>query len=309
MEERIAGSILECIGRTPLVRIRGTEEGGAEVLAKPEGMNPGGSSKDRAALSMVEAAEASGALRPGGTIVEPTSGNSGIGLAMVAAVKKYRLVLTMPATMSVERQQALAAYGAEVVLTPGTAGMAGAIARAKEIAEKEPGAWMPGQFDNPANPEAHYRTTAEEILKDCGGRVDAFVAGVGTGGTISGVGRRLKEAAPGVKVVAVEPEESAVLSGKNPGSHRLQGIGAGFVPSIFDWNVVDRIFTVGAEAAGRTTLWLAREHGILAGISSGAAAYAAMTMAQWEGYEGKRIVALFPDTGSRYLSGWPFRRG
>ena len=309
MEERIAGNILECIGGTPLVRIRGTEEGGAEVLAKPEGMNPGGSSKDRAALSMVEAAEASGALRPGGTIVEPTSGNSGIGLAMMAAVKKYRLVLTMPASMSVERQQALAAYGAEVVLTPGTAGMAGAIARAKEIAEKESGAWMPGQFDNPANLEAHYRTTAEEILRDCGGRVDAFVAGVGTGGTVSGVGRRLKEAVEGVRIIAVEPEESAVLSGGNPGSHRLQGIGAGFVPSIFDWSVVDRIFTVGAESAGQTTLWLAREHGILAGISSGAAAYAAMTMAQWEAYEGKRIVVLLPDTGLRYLSGWPFGRG
>lgn len=305
---RIAESVLEAVGRTPLVRVRDAGEGGAEVLAKWEGLNPGGSGKDRAALAMVEGAEARGELRPGGTIVEATSGGMGAALAMVAAAKKYGMVAVMPSTARLEGQEVLAAYGARVVLTPGGEGLAGAVAKAREIAAGEPGAWLAGQFENPDNAAGHYRTTAEEILEDCGGRLDAFVAGVGSGGTASGVGRRLKEAVAGVRVIAVEPETSAVLSGGNAGTHKMTGMGAGFVPGNFDWGVVDRIFPVRTEEAGEAALWLAREHGMLTGLAGGAAAYAALAMARWEGYEGKRIVVLVPDAGQRHLAGWPFGR-
>ncbi len=305
---RIYDNVLGTVGRTPLIRLgRINRCGAAEVLVKFEAVNPGGSTKDRAALAMVEGAEARGELRPGGLIVEPTSGNTGIGLAMVAAVRGYRLTLTMPETMSIERRRLLAAYGAKVVLTPGADGMAGAIARAEEIAAAEPGgAWIPRQFDNPDNALAHERTTAEEILEDTGGRVDAFVAGVGTGGTLTGCGRRLKQACPGIRIVAVEPAESAVLSGGNAGPHKIQGIGAGFVPKVLDWSVVDRVCPVESWKAGEAACEAARQEGLLIGISGGAALAVALEMSCWPEMAGKRIVALLPDSGSRYLSGWPF---
>ena len=305
---RIYDNVLGAVGRTPLIRLgRINRCGAAEVLVKFEAVNPGGSTKDRAALSMVEGAEARGELRPGGLIVEPTSGNTGIGLAMVAAVRGYRLTLTMPDTMSEERRRLLAAYGAKVVLTPGAEGMAGAIAKAEEIAAAEPGgAWIPRQFDNPDNALAHERTTAEEILEDTDGALDAFVAGVGTGGTLSGCGRRLKQACPNVRIVAVEPAESAVLSGGNAGPHKIQGIGAGFVPKVLDWSVVDRVCPVESWKAGEVAREAARQEGLLIGISGGAALAVALEMSCWPEMAGKRIVALLPDTGSRYLSGWPF---
>lgn len=303
--ERIATSVLELIGRTPLVELQrlGRETGAAaRIVAKVESFNPAGSVKDRVALAMVEAAEARGELRPGATIIEPTSGNTGVGLALVSALKGYRLILTMPETMSLERRRLVAAYGAHVELTPGSEGMAGAIARARALHEETPGSVILQQFENPANPEQHYRTTGDEIWHDTAGRVDLFVAGVGTGGTVSGTGRRLRELNPAVQIVGVEPASSPVLSGGRAGAHRIQGIGAGFVPANFDRQVVDRIITVPDEQAIATARLLARREGLLAGISSGAAAWAALQLAREESLRGKTIVVLLPDTGERYLS-------
>jgi cysteine synthase A len=297
-----AHSMLELIGRTPVVRLRRiVSPGMATVWAKLERHNPGGSIKDRIGLAMIEAAEKDGRLKPGGVIVEPTSGNTGIGLAMVAAFKGYRLILTMPETMSLERRTLLAAYGAEIVLTPGEQGMKGAIAKAQELVGENHGAFMPQQFQNPANPEAHRQTTAAEILAQVPGPVDAFVSGVGTGGTITGVGQGLKAQEANVWVVAVEPAASPVLSGGQPGSHKIQGIGAGFVPDVMDLSVVDEIITVTNEEAARTARQLARQEGLLVGISSGAAAYAALQVAERLG-AGKTVVVVLPDTGERYLS-------
>ena len=306
MAEKIYADILEKIGRTPLVRISKLNRGNAEVLVKVESFNPAGSVKDRIAIGMIEAAEKAGKIAPGALIIEPTSGNTGIGLALVAAVKGYRLILTMPDTMSIERRKLLAAYGAELVLTEGALGMKGAIAKAEERAETHPGSFIPQQFDNPANPEYHKQTTAEEIWQDAGGRVDAFVAGVGTGGTLTGVGEVLKARNPDVKLIAVEPSDSPVLSGGRPGPHKIQGIGAGFVPSVLDTQIIDEIFPVGAEDAGDTARAAAKREGLLVGISSGAALFAALELSRRPEYAGKRIIALLPDTGERYLSGWLF---
>lgn len=306
MAEKIYADILEKIGRTPLVRISKLNRGNAEVLVKVESFNPAGSVKDRIAIGMIEAAEKAGKIAPGALIIEPTSGNTGIGLALVAAVKGYRLILTMPDTMSIERRKLLAAYGAELVLTEGALGMKGAIAKAEELAETHPGSFIPQQFDNPANPEYHKQTTAEEIWQDAGGRVDAFVAGVGTGGTLTGVGEVLKARNPDVKLIAVEPSDSPVLSGGRPGPHKIQGIGAGFVPSVLDTQIIDEIFPVGAEEAGDTARAAAKREGLLVGISSGAALFAALELSRRPEYAGKRIIALLPDTGERYLSGWLF---
>lgn len=303
--EKIANSALDLVGNTPLVELsRLVREAGAvaRVVAKVELFNPAGSVKDRIALAMVEEAEARGTLRPGATIIEPTSGNTGVGLALVSALKGYKLILTMPETMSVERQRLVAAYGAQVVLTPGAEGMKGAIARAEALLAEIPGSVMLQQFENPANPERHYRTTAEEIWRDTDGTADLFVAGVGTGGTVSGTGRRLKELNPGMEVVAVEPAASPVLSGGAPGPHRIQGIGAGFVPRNYAAAVVDRVIPVGDDEAIGTARLLAAHEGLLVGISSGAAAYAALQLAKREENRGKTIVVLLPDTGERYLS-------
>ena len=306
MAEKIYADILEKIGRTPLVRISKLNRGNAEVLVKVESFNPAGSVKDRIAIGMIEAAEKAGKIAPGALIIEPTSGNTGIGLALVAAVKGYRLILTMPDTMSIERRKLLAAYGAELVLTEGALGMKGAIAKAEELAQTHPGSFIPQQFDNPANPEYHKQTTAEEIWQDAGGRVDVFVAGVGTGGTLTGVGEVLKARNPDVKLIAVEPSDSPVLSGGRPGPHKIQGIGAGFVPSVLDTQIIDEIFPVGAEDAGDTVRAAAKREGLLVGISSGAALFAALELSRRPEYAGKRIIALLPDTGERYLSGWLF---
>jgi cysteine synthase A len=296
-----ADSILELVGGTPLVRLRRMPgEGSAAVQAKLEAFNPMSSVKDRIALAMIEAAEREGKLGPGSVVVEPTSGNTGIGLAMVAAVKEYRLVLAMPDTMSLERRKLLAAFGAELVLTPGSDGMKGAVEKARELASAN-GWFMPQQFANPANPDIHARTTAEEVLDATGGDLHAFVAGVGTGGTVTGVGRVLRERKPGASVVAVEPAASPVLSGGKPGPHKIQGIGAGFVPEVLDRSVIDEVVTVSNEDAAATARRLAREEGILAGISSGAAVFAALEVARRLG-EGKTVVTVLPDTGERYLS-------
>lgn len=303
--EKIAHSTLELIGRTPLVELsRLAREAGAvaRVVAKVESFNPAGSVKDRVALAMVEQAEARGEIRPGDTIIEPTSGNTGVGLALVSALKGYRLILTMPETMSIERRRLVAAYGAQVVLTPGAEGMTGAIDRARELREEIPGSVILQQFENPDNPQQHYRTTGDEIWRDTDGRVDLFVAGVGTGGTVSGTGRRLKELNPDVEIVAVEPTSSPVLSGGAPGSHKIQGIGAGFVPGNYDAQVVDRVVPVSDEEAIGMARLLASHEGLLAGISSGAAARVALQLAKREEYRGKTIVVLLPDTGERYLS-------
>lgn len=303
--KKIANSALDLVGNTPLVELSrlGREAGAvARVVAKVELFNPAGSVKDRIALAMVEEAEARGTIRPGATIIEPTSGNTGVGLALVSALKGYKLILTMPETMSVERQRLVAAYGAQVVLTPGAEGMKGAIARAEALLAEIPGSVMLQQFENPANPERHYRSTAEEIWRDTDGTADLFVAGVGTGGTVSGTGRRLKELNPGMEIVAVEPAASPVLSGGAPGPHRIQGIGAGFVPRNYDAAVVDRVIPVGDDEAIGTARLLAAHEGLLVGISSGAAAYAALQLAKREENRGKTIVVLLPDTGERYLS-------
>ena len=301
-EPGIAASVIDLIGNTPLVRLnRICPAGSAEIVAKLESSNPGGSVKDRIALSMVEDAERTGALKPGATIVEPTSGNTGIGLAVVAAVKGYDLILTMPDDMSAERRKLLQRYGAQIVLTPAIEGMTGAVFAAEELAAKNPSYFMPQQFNNPANPEAHRRTTATEILRDTDGELDAFVAGVGTGGTITGVGEVLKEKLPDVLIVAVEPTRSPVLAGGKPGLHAIQGIGASFVPSVLNREVYNELIAVKDAEAIESTKQLSRTEGILAGISSGANVFAALQVAQRLG-EGKRVVTILPDTGERYLS-------
>ncbi len=302
----VAKNILEKIGNTPLVKIGKLNKGKAEVLAKVEYFNPGGSVKDRVGLAMIEDAEKRGVLKPGALIVEPTSGNTGIGLALAAAVKGYKLILTMPDTMSIERRKLLAAYGAQLVLTDGALGMKGAIAKAEELLKENPGSFMPQQFENPSNPACHRATTAEEIWRDTDGKVDVFVAGVGTGGTITGVAELLKKRNPKVEIVAVEPSDSAVLSGDAPGPHKLQGIGAGFIPKIMNMALLDRIVKVKAEDAGDTARQAARQEGLLIGISSGAALFAALELSQQASYKGKRIVVLLPDSGERYLSSWLF---
>ena len=303
---RIASNAAELIGHTPLVRINRLNRGGAEILVKVESANPGGSVKDRVGLAMVVDAEKRGVLKPGGLIIEPTSGNTGIGLALAAAVKGYRLILTMPETMSVERRRLLAAYGAEVVLTDGTLGMKGAIDKAKEICAANPGSFIPQQFENPANPAVHYATTGPEIWTDTLGKIDAFVAGVGTGGTLTGVGSFLKERNREIKLVAVEPDASAVLSGKAPGPHKLQGIGAGFIPAVLDRKLIDEVVPVSAEDAGETARNCAKTEGLLIGISSGAALSVALKMSEKPEWKGKTIVVLLPDSGERYLSTWLF---
>lgn len=307
---RIASSVEELIGHTPLVELRAFEKKHdleARVVAKLERQNPAGSVKDRAALYMIRQAEQDGRLKPGGTIVEPTSGNTGIGLAAIGIPRGYRVILTMPETMSAERRALLSAYGAKLVLTEGSRGMSGAIEKARELVDTIPGAFMPGQFDNPANAEAHRQTTGPEIWEDTDGQVDIFVAGVGTGGTLTGVGEYLKQQNPDVRIVAVEPESSAVLSGKKAGPHLLQGIGAGFVPSLLNMNIYDEIIPVKGEDAFSTCRELASGVGILAGISSGAAVWAAGVLAARPENKGKLIVTLLPDTGERYLSTPVFR--
>ena len=302
----IANNILDKIGGTPLVRINKLNQGGAEVIVKVESFNPGSSVKDRIAFAMIEAAEKEGKLKPGALIIEPTSGNTGVGLAFVAAVKGYHLILTMPDTMSIERRKLAAAYGAEIVLTEGAQGMKGAIAKALELQQQNPGSFIPQQFENPANPAYHKAHTGPEIWTDADGKVDAFVAGVGTGGTLTGVGEYLKEKNPAVKIYAVEPDTSPVLSGGKPGPHKIQGIGAGFVPKVLNSNIITEVITVSAENAGKTARAAAAQEGLLVGISSGAALYAALELAKRPEFAGKRIVALLPDTGERYLSTWLF---
>ncbi len=304
--EKIAANVLELIGNTPLVRINRLNRGGAEILAKLEMFNPMSSVKDRVGAAMIADAECHQGLRPGGLIIEPTSGNTGIGLAMTAAVKGYRLILTMPETMSIERRKLLQALGAEIVLTPGDEGMTGAIRRAEELQRENPGSIIPGQFDNPANPACHRATTAEEIWRDTGGRVDVFVATVGTGGTLTGVAAGLKERNPALYAVAVEPDESPVLSGGPAGAHRIQGIGAGFVPKVLDLDLIDEIVRIDSDTAGETAREAARKEGLLVGISSGAALAAAFRLSEREEFRGKRMVVLLPDSGERYLSTWLF---
>jgi cysteine synthase A len=300
---KIFKDIAETIGKTPLVRINKIAQGClAEVVGKLEFFNPLGSVKERIALAMIEAAEKEGALTPDSVLIEPTSGNTGIGLALVCALRGYRLILTMPETMSLERRKLLRLMGAELVLTPGSQGMKGAISKASELAEQMPASFIPQQFKNPANPDIHRRTTAEEIWQDTEGRADILVAGVGTGGTITGVGEVLKFRKPAFRVVAVEPRDSPVLSGGTPGPHKIQGIGAGFVPEILNREILDEIITVGNEEALETTRRLAREEGIVCGISSGAALWAALEVARRNENRGKLIVVIFPDTGERYLS-------
>lgn len=303
--ERIMKSAIELIGNTPLVELGQLEkdiDAKARVVAKIEAFNPGGSVKDRVALAMIEQAERDGLLHEGSVIVEPTSGNTGIGLALVSALKGYRLILTMPETMSIERRRLVAAYGAEVVLTPGSEGMKGAIAKAKLIQSELKDAVILGQFENKANPNKHYATTAEEIWKDTDGHVDVFVAGVGTGGTVSGVGKKLKEYNPNIKVIAVEPVASPMLSQGKAGPHKIQGIGAGFVPDNYNAAVVDEVITVADDEAIATARLLALKEGLLVGISSGAAAFVALQLAKRDDLKGKTIAVLLPDTGERYLS-------
>lgn len=304
----IYNSITELIGKTPTVSLKTfTANRGikSNIVAKVEFFNPGGSVKDRIALAMIEDAEKKGILKQGGTIIEPTSGNTGVGLSLVGAVKGYKVILTMPDTMSIERRKLAAAYGTEIVLTPGANGMKGAIAKAEELRDSIPGAVILQQFNNPSNPEKHYATTGPELIADAreaGITIDAFVAGVGTGGTLSGTGKAIKEVFPNAKVIAVEPASSAVLSGNPSGPHKIQGIGAGFVPNNFDRNVVDEILPVQNEDAFETARALAKEEGLLVGISSGAAAYAASLVASRPEFAGKNVFVLLPDTGERYLS-------
>jgi cysteine synthase len=303
----IAPDVTKLIGKTPLVRLSRLCAGlKADVVAKLESFNPASSVKDRIALSMIEAAERSGRIRSDTVLLEPTSGNTGVGLAMVAASRGYHLVLTMPDSMSIERCKLLAAFGAQLVLTPEAEGMPGAIKRAQDMAASSTRYLLLQQFENPANPEVHRRTTAEEIWQDTGGDIDLFVAGVGTGGTISGVAQVLKTRNPALRVVAVEPVESAVLSGGRPGQHDIQGIGAGFVPAVLDWQVIDEVMQVRTEDAGRMARRLAREEGVLAGISSGAALHVALEIAKRPESFAKRIVVVLPDSGERYLSTWLF---
>ncbi len=302
---KIAENLTQLVGNTPLLKLSnfGKAEGAAaNLVVKLESYNPLGSVKDRIALSMVEDAEQKGLLSEGSVLIEPTSGNTGIGLAFVSAIKKYRLILTMPETMSIERRNLLKALGAELVLTPGSEGMKGSIAKAKELQSEIPNSVILQQFENQANPQIHYDTTGEEVWRDTDGKVDIFVSGVGTGGTVSGAGRRLKELNPAIEVVAVEPTDSPVLSGGNPGPHKIQGIGAGFIPGTYDASAVDRVFTVSNDDAIRTSRKLAKIEGLLVGISSGAAAYAALQLAKEPENAGKTIVAILPDTGERYFS-------
>lgn len=300
---RIVEDITGLVGNTPLVRLNRITAGlSADVLAKLECFNPGGSVKDRVGLAMIRAAERDGLLSDGAVIIEPTSGNTGIALALVAAAKGYRLVLTMPETMSIERRKLLAAYGAEIVLTPGAEGMKGAIRRAEELAAQTPHSFVPQQFKNPANPETHRRTTAEEIWNDTDGKVDILVSGVGTGGTITGISEVLKQRRPEIRTIAVEPADSPVLSGGGPGPHKIQGIGAGFVPDVLNREIIDEIVRVTTDQAFAAARRLAREEGILAGISSGAAAHAALAAAARPENRGKTVVVVLPDTGERYLS-------
>ncbi len=302
---RIANSITELIGASPLVtlnKLRKETNAGAKVIAKIESFNPGGSVKDRIALAMIEDAEAKGLLKPEATIIEPTSGNTGVGLALVAAVKGYHLILTMPDTMSIERRRLVSAYGAEIVLTPGAEGMKGAIAKANELKSSISGSIILQQFENKSNPIRHYNSTANEIWNDTEGNVDIFVAGVGTGGTLCGVGRKLKELNPSIEIIAVEPASSPVLSGWKPGTHKIQGIGAGFIPANFDASVVDSIMTITDKEAIATARMLASKEGLLVGISSGAAAFAALQLAKLPENKDKNIIVLLPDTGERYLS-------
>ena len=301
----IAKSLTELIGKTPLLELgKFSQQKGIEtpIVAKIEYFNPGGSVKDRIALAMIEDAEKNGTLKPGATIIEPTSGNTGVGLALVSAVKGYHLILTMPETMSVERRNLVKAYGAEVVLTPGTEGMKGAIRKAEELRDNTPGAIILQQFENKANPAKHYATTGPEIWEQTEGKVDIFVAGVGTGGTVSGIGKALKEKNPDVRIIAVEPKTSPVLNGGHSGPHKIQGIGAGFIPATYNGDVVDEVYDVDNDDAIRTGRELAQQEGLLVGISSGAAAYAASQIALRPENKGKRIVVLLPDTGERYLS-------
>ena len=302
---KIATKLTDLIGHTPLLELSkysANKSLQTPIIAKVEFFNPGGSVKDRIALSMIEDAEKTGRIKPGATIIEPTSGNTGVGLALVAAVKGYRLILTMPETMSVERRNLVKAYGAKVVLTDGKAGMPGAIKKAEELRDNTPGAVILQQFENPANPQRHYETTGPEIWQDTDGAIDIFVGGVGTGGTISGVGRYLKEQNPKTKVVAVEPATSPVLNGGTSGPHKIQGIGAGFVPKTYDASVIDEVIDVENDAAFLTSRQLAQQEGLLVGISSGAAVYAATLLAQRPENKEKKIVVLLPDTGERYLS-------
>ena len=302
---RIARQLTDLVGNTPLLELSNFNASKglkAQVIGKLEYFNPAGSVKDRIALAMIEDAEAKGLLKPGATIIEPTSGNTGVGLAFVSASKGYKLILTMPDTMSAERRNLLKALGSRLVLTPGAEGMKGAIAKAEELRDATPGSIILQQFENPANPAVHIRTTAEEIWRDTDGKVDLFVAGVGTGGTVSGVGAGLKAHNPNIQIVAVEPSDSPVLSGGKPGPHKIQGIGAGFIPKTYNGEVVDKILRVTNDDAIRTSRELAEKEGLLVGISSGAAVYAAVELAKLPENEGKTIVALLPDTGERYLS-------
>ena len=302
---KIFSSLTELIGNTPLMYLNNIASNHgvqANLIAKIEFFNPGGSVKDRVALSMIEDAEKSGKLKPGAVIIEPTSGNTGVGLAWIASVKGYKTILTMPETMSVERQNLLKAMGAQLVLTPGSEGMSGAIKKAEELRDSIPGSVILQQFENPANPLAHVHTTAEEIWKDTDGKVDVFIAGVGTGGTLSGVGRGLKAHRSDIEIVAMEPDSSAVLSGDKPGMHKIQGIGAGFVPATYDAEVVDRVMRVTDDDAIRMGRELSLKEGLLVGISSGAAVHAAVTLGRMPEYKDKNIVVLLPDTGERYLS-------
>lgn len=304
---KIAEQITDLIGNTPLLKIHSlSEETGNEIIVKLESFNPLSSVKDRVALGMIEDAERRGLLEPGSLIIEPTSGNTGVGLAYIAASRGYRLIITMPESMSIERRNILKALGAQLILTPASGGMRSAIAEAERIHQENPGSFMPQQFRNPANPQIHRETTALEILRDTDGKLDYFVSGIGTGGTITGNGEILKERIPGVRIIAVEPEGSPVLSGSGPGPHKIQGIGAGFIPEILNTEVYDEIITIGSEEAAAMTRYAAKKEGVLVGISSGAALQAAYTIAKRNPGAGKRILALLPDTGERYLSTWIF---
>lgn len=305
---RIFEDITKTVGNTPLVRINKLTKGvDATILAKLEFFNPLSSVKDRIGVAMIETAEKQGTLKKGAVIIEPTSGNTGIALAFVAAAKGYKLILTMPDTMSVERRQLLKILGAEIVLTEGAKGMRGAVEKAEELVKATPNSFMPQQFNNPSNPEIHRKTTAEEIWKDTDGKVDIFIAGIGTGGTITGVGEVLKKHKPSVKIIGLEPADSPVLSGGTAGAHKIQGIGAGFVPQVLDKQIIDEIIKVGNEDAGALARKLAREEGIFVGISSGAAMWAALEVAKRQDSKGKTIVVILPDTGERYLSTWLFQ--